>query len=216
MDALQIPAPLCSAAANNHCRNRSEIVQSYSRCIFEARFSQQKFTGTFSTRRESEESGTRRGNHEPQICGVPATKLPETLLMDQVVAESTPLQEDSDMHARAAQNHPALRRQEEKARTDGFVLAATTSVRSLAGFYGLACPVREQDLSLGEYVARRLGRRRPQVGDGTVWERAELVISELDGRAVRKVRLRILPLQDRRMPLSAAPARTPKRRVQDR
>ena len=119
------------------------------------------------------------------------------------------------MHARAAQHHPGLRRQEEKARTDGFVLPATTSVRSLAGFYGLTCPISEQDLSLGDYLARRLGRH-PQVGDGAVWERAELVISETDGRGVRKVRLRILPLQDRRITFDAGPGRSPKRRVLDR
>jgi CBS domain containing-hemolysin-like protein len=135
--------------------------------------------------------------------------------MDQVVSESTQLQEDSDMHPRAAQHHPGLRRKEEKARTDGFVLPATTSVRSLAGFYGLAYPVSEEDMYLGDYLARRLGRR-PQVGDGAIWERAELVISETDGRAVRKVRLRILPLQDRRIPVDVAPARTPRRRTQDR
>ena len=119
------------------------------------------------------------------------------------------------MHARAAQHHPGLRRQEERARTDGFVLPATTSISSLAGFYGLACSVSEKDMSIGDYLARRLGGR-PQVGDGAVWERAELVISETDGRAVRKVRLRILPLHDRRMPLDTGPARTPKRRTQDR
>ena len=135
--------------------------------------------------------------------------------MDQVVTEPMQLQEDSDMHARAAQHRPRLRRQEEKARTDGFVLPATTSVRSLAGFYGLACPASEQDMSLGDYLARRLGRR-PQVGDGAIWERAELVISETDGRGVRKVRLRILPLQDRRTPFSTSPARTLRRRTQDR
>ena len=119
------------------------------------------------------------------------------------------------MHARATQHHPGLRRQEEKARMDGFVLPATTSVSSLAGFYGLACSVSEKDMSLGDYLARRLGGR-PQVGDGARWERAELVISETDGRAVRKVRLRILPLHERRLPADVAPARTPKRRVQDR
>ena len=119
------------------------------------------------------------------------------------------------MHPRAAQNHSGLRRKEDKVRTDGFVLPATTSVRSLAGFYGLACPVSEHDMSLGDYLARRLGRR-PQVGDGAIWERAELVISETDGRAVRKVRLRILPLQDRRMPFNVSSGRSPKRRTQDR
>ena len=119
------------------------------------------------------------------------------------------------MHARATQHHPGLRRREEKSRTDGFALPATTSVRSLAGFYGLTYPVAEQDMSLGDYLARRLGRH-PQVGDGTVWERAELVISETDGHAVRKVRLRLLPLQDRRIPSTAAPARTPKRRNEDK
>jgi CBS domain containing-hemolysin-like protein len=118
------------------------------------------------------------------------------------------------MHQRAAQ-HSGLRRQEEKTRTDGFILPATTSVRSLAGFYGLACPASEQDMSLGDYLARRLGRR-PQVGDGAVWERAELVISETDGRGVRKVRLRILPLQERRIPIDVASARAPRRREHDR
>ena len=119
------------------------------------------------------------------------------------------------MQARAAQHHRGLRRREEKARTDGFVLPATTSVRSVAGFYGLSCPVREEDMSLGDYLARRLGRR-PEVGDGAVWERAELVISETDGPAVRKVRLRILPLHERRLPADVASGRAPKRRVQDR
>jgi hypothetical protein len=42
------------------------------------------------------------------------------------------------------------------------------------------------------------------------------VISETDGRAVRKVRLRILPLRERRMPADIASVRAPKRRVQDR
>jgi len=134
--------------------------------------------------------------------------------MGQVVIESPQLLEDYDMHARTAQHHPGLRRREEKARTDGFVLPATTTVRSLAGFYGITCPQADEDMSLGDYLARRLGRR-PQVGDGTAWERAELVISELDGRGVRKVRLRILPLRERRTPVAAA-TRTPKRREQDR
>jgi len=119
------------------------------------------------------------------------------------------------MHPRAAQHHPGLRRQDEKARTDGFVLPATTSVRSLAGFYGLTCTPTEQNMSIGDYLARRL-RGRPQVGDTTVWERAELVISEIEGRAVRKVRLTLLPLRDRRVSAKAAPARAPKRRVEDR
>lgn len=119
------------------------------------------------------------------------------------------------MHARTAQHHPGLRRQEEIARTDGFVLPATTSVRSLAGFYGLKCPQFEQDMSVGDYLANRLGRR-PQIGDGTAWERAELVISEVDGRGVRKVRLRLLPLRERRIPADVAPVRTPRRRERDR
>jgi len=95
------------------------------------------------------------------------------------------------------------------------VLPASTSVRSLASFYGFTCPVTELDLSIGDYVARTCDGH-PRIGSGTAWERAELVVSEIDGCAIRKVRLRILPLRDRRGPRSVVHERNPKRRSQDR
>ena len=114
----------------------------------------------------------------------------------------------------AARLRAAQRNQDEKGRTDGFVLPASTSVRSLAGFYGLTCPVTKKDISIGDYVSSTCGGL-PRVGQRTAWERAELEITEIDGQTISKVRLRILPLRDRRMSFSEIPPRGPKRRVHD-
>jgi NhaP-type Na+/H+ and K+/H+ antiporter len=119
------------------------------------------------------------------------------------------------MFVLAARLRAAHRNQEENGRTDGFVLPATTSVRSLARFYGFTCPPVEKDLSIGDYVASTCGGA-PQVGQRTAWGRAELVIAEISGRAISKVRLRLLPLRDRRMSFNEIPPRNPKRRTQDR
>lgn len=119
------------------------------------------------------------------------------------------------MNAHTARLFAALRSREENGHTDGFVLPGTTSVRSLAGFYGFTCPAAGQDMSIGEYVTQMCGGV-PRVGYGTAWDRAELVVGEIEGGVVRKVRLRILPLRDRRMLFDVAPVRAPKRRLQDR
>ncbi len=119
------------------------------------------------------------------------------------------------MHAQAARLYAASRRDQETERTDGFMLNGTTSVHSLASFYGFASPALEPDLSIGDYVARTC-EGRPGVGYRTQWERVELEVSEIEDRAVRKVCFRILPLRDRRGPRSVAQARSPMRRSQDR
>jgi NhaP-type Na+/H+ and K+/H+ antiporter len=118
------------------------------------------------------------------------------------------------MYTPAARLLAALRPQQETDETDGFVVPATTRLRSLAGFYGFKCSAAERNLSLGDYMKRLCGGR-PQVGRGTAWERAELVITEIEGRAISKIRLRILPLRDRRTLPDIEAGSTPKRRVQD-
>ena len=119
------------------------------------------------------------------------------------------------MFVLAARLQAAHRNQDEKGRTDGFVLPATTSVRSLARFYGFTSPLVDKDLSIGDYVASTCGGM-PRVGQRTAWGRAELVITEVNGRSVSKVRLSLLPLRDRRLSFTEIPPRNPKRRVQDR
>ena len=120
------------------------------------------------------------------------------------------------MFVLAARLQAAHRKLEDKARTDGFVLPAATSLRSLAGFYGFTCPMpKKKDVSIGDYVASTCGGA-PRVGQRTAWERTELVITEVNGSAVSKVRLRILPLRDRRLSFNEIPPRNRKRREQDR
>ena len=119
------------------------------------------------------------------------------------------------MFVLAARLQAAHRNQDEKGRTDGFVLPASTSIRSLARFYGFKCSLVDKDMSIGAYVASTCGGM-PRVGQRTAWGRAELVITETEGRAVSKVRLRLLPLRDRRVSFSEIPPRNPKRREQDR
>ena len=119
------------------------------------------------------------------------------------------------MHAPAARLFAAPRRHQETERTDGFTLNGTTSVQSLASFYGFACPASEPKMSIGDFVARTC-EGQPRVGYRTQWERVELVVSEIEDRAVRKVCFRILPLRDRRGPCSVVHARSPMRRSQDR
>ena len=118
------------------------------------------------------------------------------------------------MFVLAARLQAAHRNQEEKGNTDGFVLPAATSIRSLARFYGFTSPLVKKDMSIGDYVASTCGGL-PRVGQRTAWGRVELVITETDGRAVSKVRLRLLPLRDRRMSFSEIAPRNPKRREQD-
>ena len=119
------------------------------------------------------------------------------------------------MHSPEARLYTVSRRHQETERTDGFTLNGTTSVHSLATFYGFPCPASEPKMSIGDFVARAC-EGRPRVGYRTQWERVELVVSEIEDRAVRKVCFRILPLRDRRGPCSVVDARSPMRRSQDR
>jgi CBS domain containing-hemolysin-like protein len=80
--------------------------------------------------------------------------------------------------------------------TDGFMVNGTSSLQSLAHFYGLKPPASEPGTTVADYLRNRCGR--PRVGDRAAWERVELVVQEMEDQTIRKVRLTLLPLQDRR------------------
>lgn len=100
-------------------------------------------------------------------------------------------------------------------RTDGFTLSAWASLESLARFYGFPLPVAESGLTVGDYLARAC-RGRPAIGERTAWERVELVVLELAGETITKVRLRIVPLCERRRSHSDPTRRADSRRMADR
>src|SRR4051812_42467420 len=103
------------------CAMRQQILivvidwKSYSRIsgVFFSDSALSKFTGTFPPGRESDNSGSATGEIARQIVSRSSNEVARTLRMGQVVTESPQLQEDYDMHARTAQHHPGLRRQEE-------------------------------------------------------------------------------------------------------
>ena len=82
---------------------------------------------------------------------------------------------------------------------DGFRLNGSSSLQSLAQFYGLKPPVSESRMTVADYLARNC-YGQPRVGDRTVWERVELVVEEMQDQAISKVRIAILPLRERRGP----------------
>jgi NhaP-type Na+/H+ and K+/H+ antiporter len=83
--------------------------------------------------------------------------------------------------------------------SDGFILNGNSSLQSLAQFYGLKPPAAGPRLTLANYLARAC-YGQPRVGERTVWERVELVVEEMQGQAISKVRIAILPLHERRGP----------------
>ena len=97
----------------------------------------------------------------------------------------------------------ALGRHDESGFAEGFTLNATSSLQSLAYYYGLKVPVSDPRMSVADYLARTC-YGSPRVGDRTVWNRRlELVVQEMEQGEIRKVGLRILPgwLPERRSPL---------------
>ena len=97
----------------------------------------------------------------------------------------------------------ALGRDDQPGFTEGFTLNGTSSLQSLADYYGLKLPVSDDRMSIADYLARTC-YGSPRVGDRTVWDRRlELVVQEMQQGMIRKVCLRILPrwLPERRDPL---------------
>lgn len=83
--------------------------------------------------------------------------------------------------------------------SDGFMLHGKSSLQSLAQFYGLKPPAAEPRTTVADYLARNC-YSQPRVGDRAAWERVELVVEEMQDRAISKVRIAILPLRERRGP----------------
>ncbi|HKA43649.1 MAG TPA: transporter associated domain-containing protein [Burkholderiales bacterium] len=108
-------------------------------------------------------------------------------------------------------------REYETGRTEGFTLNGTSSLQSLAYYYGVKVPVPDPAMSVADYL-KRTCYGSPRVGDRTVWDRrVELMVQEMQQGMISKVSLRILPgwLPERRDPLPGEDAHNLMRRWSD-
>lgn len=71
-----------------------------------------------------------------------------------------------------------------------FVLNGDASLREIAKAYGLTLSDREKDISLGEFIARRVGGH-PVVGDDVDWHGIHWVVQEVEGDNIKKVGMRL-------------------------
>ena len=88
----------------------------------------------------------------------------------------------------------------------GFTFSGNQNLDALAGFYGLAVPALEPQITLAEYLERTC-YGSPSAGYRVVFGRVELIVRELEEGAISKVGLRLLPQgssqRRRRLPVSA-------------
>nr|WP_320165727.1 potassium/proton antiporter [uncultured Methylophaga sp.] len=71
-----------------------------------------------------------------------------------------------------------------------FVLNGEAMLVDIAKAYGLTISPQEVDVSLGEFIARRVGGH-PVVGDDIDWHGIHWVVNEVDGDTVKKVGMRL-------------------------
>jgi NhaP-type Na+/H+ and K+/H+ antiporter len=88
----------------------------------------------------------------------------------------------------------------------GFTFSGNQNLDALAGFYGLALPSLEPQITLAQYLARSC-YGRPCAGYRIMTGNVELIVRELEGGAITKVGLRLLPQapsrQRKRLPANA-------------
>ena len=88
----------------------------------------------------------------------------------------------------------------------GFTFSGNQNLDALAGFYGLALPSLEPQITLAQYLARTC-YGRPCAGYRIMAGNVELIVRELEGGAITKVGLRVSPqqssVQRRRLPIRA-------------
>ncbi|MEC9483167.1 MAG: potassium/proton antiporter [Halomonas sp.] len=71
-----------------------------------------------------------------------------------------------------------------------FTLEGAALLKEVAQAYGLTLSQGEQEMTLGEFIARRVGGH-PVVGDDIDWHGIQWVVSEMEGNRITKVGLRL-------------------------
>jgi cell volume regulation protein A len=71
-----------------------------------------------------------------------------------------------------------------------FVLNGDASLNEVAKAYGLTLSAREKDITLGAFIAKRVGGH-PVVGDDVDWHGIHWVVQEVEGDTIKKVGMRL-------------------------
>lgn len=71
-----------------------------------------------------------------------------------------------------------------------FVLNGEALLKDVARAYGLTLSEREKDITLGEFIAKRVGGH-PVVGDDVDWHGIHWVVQETEGDSIKKVGMRL-------------------------
>lgn len=80
-----------------------------------------------------------------------------------------------------------------------FILEGSAELGAVAAVYGLILEDEEEDMPLGQFIARRLGSE-PVVGDQVEWNGLTWTVAQMDGARIRKVGLKF-PEGSKGMPL---------------
>ena len=171
-------ASSCSAALESRCGNRAEMMQSYLGLSL-VRL-EKNSSALFREAAESEEPETRGDRERALRLWHSRNEVVSNVAYEPSVAESTSFQEDSDMQARAAQHHRSA--SPPGGENGGVSMDSCFRLLELAlarRFYGLTPPARNLRCRSPTTLRGRATAAAP-VGDRAVWERAELVISEIE------------------------------------